>query len=226
MQSNGLQEKLQVTLLVAAVLCLLFVMFLLQHLLNPLGYGLIIGILFYPLRNQPLAKAVLYASIYACGIWFLYDSGHLLIPFVVAYLIAFLFNPLVVRLETYKIPRWLTASIFTLIGLSGIAAAIYAGIPRIYEQLVKVNKMITSAKYNQQGWADEVGLKGFLDSIGLDGAELGPAVADYINELLHGFYMDLSSLPITYIDRVGVFITIVFFCCSTSVFTVFHDSRL
>jgi len=211
MQTNGLQEKLQVTLLVAAVLCLLFVMFLLQHLLNPLGYGLIIGILFYPLRKQPLAKAVLYASIYACGIWFLYDSGHLLIPFVVAYLIAFLFNPLVVRLEKYKIPRSLTATVFTLVGLSGIAAALYVGVPRLYEQLVRMNQMITSAKYNQQGWADEVGLKDFLDSIGLDGSELGPAVANHINELIRGFYMDLSSLPITYIDRVGVVITIVFF---------------
>jgi predicted PurR-regulated permease PerM len=211
MQTNGLQEKLQVTLLVAAVLCLLFVMFLLQHLLNPLGYGLIIGILFYPLRNQPLAKAVLYASIYACGIWFLYDSGHLLIPFVVAYLIAFLFNPLVVRLEIYKIPRWLTAAVFTLVGLGGIATAFYAIIPRIYEQLMKANTLMSSAKYNQNGWADEIGLKDFLDSIGLDGNQLGPAVANHINDLIHGFYMDLSSLPITYIDRVGVVITIGFF---------------
>lgn len=211
MQTNGLQEKLQVTLLVAAVLCLLFVMFLLQHLLNPLGYGLIIGILFYPLRNQPLAKAVLYASIYACGIWFLYDSGHLLIPFIIAYLIAFLINPMVVRLEIYKIPRWLTAAVFTLVGLGGIAIGFYALVPRLYEQLMKANALMSSAKYNQNGWADEIGLKDFLDSIGLNGNEVGPAVANHLNELIHGFYMDLSSLPLTYIDRVGVVITIGFF---------------
>lgn len=211
MQTNGLQEKLQVTLLVAAVLCLLFVMFLLQHLLNPLGYGLIIGILFYPLRKQPLAKAVLYASIYACGVWFLYDSGHLLIPFIVAYLIAFLFNPLVVKLEEYRVPRWLTATLFTILGLGGIGTVLYAGLPRLYEQLIRMNQFITSTRYNQQGWADEVGLKEFLDAIGLDGSELAPAVANHINELIRGFYLDLSSLPITYIDRVGVVVTILFF---------------
>jgi predicted PurR-regulated permease PerM len=130
---------------------------------------------------------------------------------VAAYLIAFLINPLVVKLEQYRLPRWLTATFFTLLGLGGIATILYAGIPRLYEQLVRINQLITSAKYNESGWADEVGLKDFLDSIGLDGSELGPAVANHINELIRGFYIDLSNLPITYIDRVGAVASILFF---------------
>lgn len=211
MTNNGLQEKLQVTLLLSAVMCLLFVMFLLQDLLNPLGFGLIIGILVYPLRKQPLARAVLYASIYVCGIWFLYDSGHLIIPFVMAYLIAFLVNPLVIKLERKRIPRWLTASFFTVAGLGSIATFLYFGLPRLYHQLVKVNHFLLNTTKNQSGWANEVGLKEFLDSVGLDGDTLAPQVTQQINDLIREFYLNVSSFSANYIDRVGTVVGFLFF---------------
>jgi len=210
-QQSSLNEKLQITLLIAAILCLLFVMYLLQHLMNPLGYGLIIAILLYPLRNQPLAKAVLYASMYACGLWFIYDSGHLLIPFIVAYLIAFLFNPVVVKLEEKRIPRWLTASIFTFTGLGTVAAIFYIGLPRLYDQLYRINQFFVGAINNKETWSQDVGLNDFLDSLGLNGDEMGPALGNQIHSLIQSFYSDLSTQSITYLDRLGALVSIAFF---------------
>lgn len=210
-QQSSLNEKIQITLLVAAILCLLFVMYLLQHLLNPLGYGLIIAILLYPLRNQALAKAVLYASIYACGLWFIYDSGHLLIPFIVAYLIAFLFNPVVVKLEKKSIPRWLTASFFTFTGLSVVGALFYLGLPRLYDQIYRINQFLTGALTNKETWSQEIGLNDFLDSLGLNGDVIGPAVGNQLHGLIQGFYNDLSTQSITYLDRLGAVISVAFF---------------
>ncbi len=211
MKNGDLNEKLQVTLLFSAVLSLIFVMYQLQHLINPLGYGLIIGILLYPLRRQPLARAVLYASIYVCGIWFLYDSGHLLIPFVVAYLIAFLLNPVVVGLEQRKVPRWATATVFTTLGLGAITGLLYIGLPRLYEQIIRINTQLRSISRDQGTWADEMGLRDFLDSLGLDGDEMAPEMVRQINDFIQGFYHAIATLPISYVDRFGAMLSVVFF---------------
>lgn len=210
-KQNSINEKIQITLLIAAILCLLFVMYLLQHLMNPLGYGLIIAILLYPLRNQPLAKAVLYASIYACGLWFIYDSGHLLIPFIVAYLIAFLFNPVVVKLEKKSIPRWLTATVFTVTGLSAVGTLFYVGLPRLIDQLYRINHFFVSALENKETWSQEIGLNDFLDSLGLNGDEVGPALGNQLYGFIQGFYSDLTTHSFTYLDRLGSLVSIAFF---------------
>src|SRR5699024_2279477 len=100
---SWLNERGQLMLMLAGVGGLLFLMYLLEGFFNPLGYGLIIGIVLYPIRRQPVARALLYATFFTAGLWLIYDSGHLLIPFVLAYIIAFMINPLVERLEQRNI---------------------------------------------------------------------------------------------------------------------------
>ncbi len=58
---SWLNERGQLILLGGGIAGLLFLMYLLQHLINPLGYALLIGIVLYPIRKQPVARALLYA---------------------------------------------------------------------------------------------------------------------------------------------------------------------
>ena len=70
---SWINERGQLILLGAGVAGLLFLMYLLQDLINPLGYGLLIGIVLYPIRRQPVARALLYATFVAAGMWLFYE---------------------------------------------------------------------------------------------------------------------------------------------------------
>mgnify|MGYP006290103303 FL=1 len=61
---SWLNERGQLILMGGGVGGLLFMMYLLEHLLNPLGYALLIGIVLYPIRKQPVARALLYATFF------------------------------------------------------------------------------------------------------------------------------------------------------------------
>jgi len=130
---SWLNKRGQLVLLTGGVAGLLFLMYLLDHLVNPLGYALLIGIILYPIRQQPVARALIYATTFAAGLWLVYDSGHLLIPFVLAYIIAFIINPLVERIEHRNIPRGFIAGIFTFVSLGLLAAGLFFAIPILLE---------------------------------------------------------------------------------------------
>ena len=210
-QQLTFNERIQLVLLSAALLSLLFVMYLLEHLLNPIGYGLIIGILIYPLRKQPLAKAALYASIYACGMWFIYDSGHLLIPFIFAYIIAFILNPVVVKFERHQIPRWLTASVFTIAGLLIIGLLFFFGFPHLLHQLLTISQMINEIIQEPETWSAHVGLIDFLNALGLDGKELAPVIMNHVNQFFRDFTSNASDISVSAIDRLGAVFSVLFF---------------
>lgn len=57
-----------------------------------------------------------------------------LAPFVIAFVIAFLMNPLLSALERKGLPRWLSVALTSVLFLSVFAAAIFLWVPRLVEQ--------------------------------------------------------------------------------------------
>ena len=69
-------------------------------------------------------------------LWVLYLLKPVVIPFVAALLIAYLFSPLVDKLHRYGLPRWLSIS-FVFVGIGVILTlAIWYLVPLIWQQLV------------------------------------------------------------------------------------------
>ena len=78
-------------------------------------------------------------------LWILYLLKPVLIPFVAAFLIAYLFSPLVDKLHKYGLPRWLSISVvFVGIGVVMTLAAWYL-VPLIWEQLIYARDRIPAA---------------------------------------------------------------------------------
>ncbi|MDX1637453.1 MAG: AI-2E family transporter [Balneolaceae bacterium] len=212
---SWLSDRGQLVLLTGGVLALLFLMYQLDHLINPLGYGLIIGIVLYPIRQQPVARALLYATAFAAGLWLVYDSGHLLVPFIVAYIIAFIINPLVEKLEKRRIPRGLIAGMFTVGCLGLLTMIVILTVPAIMDQLSKLGTLMNEASTNTEAWVESTGLIALFDSIGFESSSLKSELVNQINSIIERFYQDLTDLSSGYLTGVGSAVAVLFFIILT-----------
>jgi len=208
---SWVNERGQLILLLAGAAGVLFLMYLLENLFNPLGYGLLIGIVLYPIRRQPVARALLYATAFASGMWLLYDSGHLLIPFVLAYLIAFMINPLVTRLEKRRIPRGLIATLFTAGSLGLIAALVFFATPVIIDQLTKLGRILTEASNNTEVWIHQTGLLALADKLGFQSPEFKQQLVSQIKVIVDQIYLNITHLSSGVLSGFSNVITIFFF---------------
>lgn len=208
---SWLNERGQLVLMLAGVAGLLFMMFLLDHLINPLGYGLLVGIVLYPIRQQPVARAVLYATAFAAGLWLIYDSGHLLIPFVLAYIIAFIINPLVEQMERRHIPRGAIAGIFTFISLGALGIAFFFAIPMLLEQFTKMTGLFNEAAGDTEAWLEHTGVLALFDRIGFQTDTIKIQLANQVNFLIDEFYASITNLSSSYISGISSIVGVIFF---------------
>jgi len=208
---SWVNEQGQLVLLLSGGAGLLFMMYLLDNLINPLGYGLLIGIILYPIRRQPVARALLYATAFAAGLWLIYDSGHLLIPFILAYLIAFLINPLVTRLEKRRIPRGLIATLFTIASLGLIALVFVLATPALIEQLTRMGHMLTEATNDTESWMQQMGIFALIDRLGFTSEAFKGQLVQETNIIIQDIYQNITHLSSGVVSGFGNLITVLFF---------------
>jgi len=208
---SWLNERGQLILMAGGVAGLLFMMYLLEHLLNPLGYALLIGIVLYPIRKQPVARALLYATFFSAGVWLIYDSGHLLIPFVLAYIIAFIINPLVEAIERRRIPRGAIAGIFTVVSLSLIGLGLFFAVPAIVEQLSKLGSLVNQTANNTEQMIESTGILALFEHIGFEAESIKTQLTTQVNLLIQQLYTSMTTLSSTYISGLGSIVTVIFF---------------
>lgn len=209
--NSWVNERGQLVLLFAGVAGLLFMMYLLDNLINPLGYGLLIGIVLYPIRRQPVARALLYATAFAAGLWLIYDSGHLLIPFILAYLIAFLINPLVSRLEKRKVPRGLIATLFTIGSLGLIALVFFLATPALIEQLTRMGHLLTEATNDTESWMRQMGIFALIDRLGFTSEAFKSQLVQETNVIIQDIYQNITHLSSGVLSGFGNLVTVLFF---------------
>lgn len=208
---SWLNERGQLILMGGGIGGLLFMMYLLEHLLNPLGYALLIGIILYPIRKQPVARALLYATFFSAGLWLVYDSGHLLIPFVLAYIIAFIINPLVEAIERRRIPRGVIAGIFTVVSLGLIGLGLFFAIPAMAEQLSKLGGLVNQTANNTEQMIESTGIVALFEHLGFEAESIKAQLAAQVNLLIDQLYGGMTSLSSTYISGLGNVVTVIFF---------------
>lgn len=207
---SWLNERGQLLLLGGGIAGLLFLMYLLEHLINPLGYALLIGIVLYPIRQQPVARALLYATSFAAGLWLVYDSGHLLIPFVLAYIIAFIINPVVEELEIRRIPRGLVAGLFTIVSLGILAVTLFFAVPAVLEQLTRIGNLVNEVGKDTGGWIESTGILTLAERIGFESAELKAQLSGQLEIWINRFYSSLTDFSSTYVTGIGSLVAILF----------------
>lgn len=156
-------------------------------------------------------------------LWFGYSERAITLPLLFGLLFAYLFNPIVTRMEVkYHVSRGVSATAILLIGVCVIAAFVRIVVPPLIEQTTDLfnNRESILAGVEAIGdWAKEVGLiQGVGTDTTTDATNAAPSVAegsihirDVIQKVLGLGYGVVSGL-FDWIVFVGLFITIVSFC--------------
>lgn len=93
-------------------------------------------LLLWPIRRQRAAQAVLMAGGFLLGLWLVDKLSGILVPFLLVYLLAFMFDPLVTDLNARRnVPRWVSSIAITaaLVGLTAIFVLLL--VPNIIAQV-------------------------------------------------------------------------------------------
>lgn len=112
-----------------------------KSIVSPIFIYVLILIFYLLNRNEKIVKNIFILSTIIFLVWFFYELLTILTPFIIAFLIAYLLNPVVTILER-KIPRWASTliAILILILLGGLIISFI--IPPFIEQ---VSLLISSA---------------------------------------------------------------------------------
>ena len=127
----------------------------------PLLAGLVLYLL-YPHRRNAMVVRLMVVTAIATGIWLASETGLILFPFVAAFILAYLFNPVVSRLEGWKIPRELSAGLILvlLFGLSVLAARFF--VPGLLDQLSELVRRLPLSISRLLAWLEEGPILGYV----------------------------------------------------------------
>ncbi|MFB6271375.1 MAG: AI-2E family transporter [Salinibacter sp.] len=123
--------------------------------LTPPLVGLAGVILLWPVRHYKTARALLLSGGLLLLLWTVSKVSRVLIPFGVVYLLAYLLNPLVERLEErYRVPRWLPALFVTALLGGVLALVVFILAPNVADQTQALSNRVLNAMRSLRTWLE------------------------------------------------------------------------
>lgn len=149
---HGQNRKVIVGVALAASLVLYIGFLYFTHLaMSPfILFGAMVFLL-YPLRREsPLIRRVLLLAVGSFAVWMLREVAFLLVPFIVAFVLAYIIDPTVTFFERRGIPRFLLALLIVTLGVGVVALISVFVFPILYTQLDSLIRKMSSlvADYN------------------------------------------------------------------------------
>jgi predicted PurR-regulated permease PerM len=136
--------------------------------LTPPLVGLAGVVLLWPLRHHKSTRALLFSGGLLLLLWTLDKVSRVLIPFGTVYLLAYLLNPLVERLEDrYQVPRWIPSLAITglVVGLFVLFILILA--PNIANQMQALSDRVLDTIQQLRAWLEASTMLDTLEGAGL-----------------------------------------------------------
>ncbi|PEN07914.1 AI-2E family transporter [Longimonas halophila] len=111
------------------------------------------GLLLWPVHQNAAARALVLAGGVLLLIWAIARTSTVLIPFVAVYLLAYLLHPIVKRLDhSYRVPRWVSSLVVTVLVVGLFITAIVIIAPNIAEQVDRLSRQMLSALETLRDW--------------------------------------------------------------------------
>lgn len=151
----------------------------------------------YRIINIVAFLSLIYIAVTNVGVWWGIISNviRVLLPFIIAFVVAYCLNPLVKLLQRKNISKTLAIIIVVLILLLGIISLLAITLPLVYEQLALFVKMIGEVIEN-------IGVK---YNINLGSFEI--KIEDYLNDILKNIGQIVSATTIDIINSSVNFIS-------------------
>ncbi len=167
-EGNSRPRSLDAALIAGGIALFLVLLYTMREFLNPLLVGAAGVILLWPLRSNRAVRALLVSGAFLLILWFFDRLSTVLLPFGVAYLLAYLFNPVVDFLnQRFKVPRWASSLVVTGLIIGLMASFAFLLIPSIINQLEVLGTRIFESVSGLSEWLAESTLLDRLQDAGI-----------------------------------------------------------
>ncbi len=139
---------------VGAVVLIAALFYEVREVLSPILLVIAIGCLLYPFRKEPKLRPVMVAAAIVFLAWFVTVTGTILLPFILAFLFAYMAEPLVTFLSRrWYIKRWISALTLTLLSLAVATVATGYVVPVLISQVGSALGAFEGTTRNMIQWA-------------------------------------------------------------------------
>ncbi len=201
--------------IVAALVLLVIFLYTIEIVVSPFLVFAVIVFILYPLRDNSVVRRLLWTTILLFIIWFLYMISGILVPLIISFGIAYVFNPFIDRLEKKKIPRWASALGFILLVTTIIVLLLILLMPVLVQQFNELLQGISSAIADIGEWLREGELFDRLEGAGIPAenvrnfvnVEIVPTLENFsvlILQAMFDFFLSLSGMITQLINLVVV----------------------
>lgn len=163
----------------AVLLVLVFFLWTLRELLNPfLLFWALVGVLI-PFRRTRAFWPVVGTAAALTGVWLLRETGFLLAPFVLAFVLAYILNPAVGFVARGRVSRSAAIALLCLPFLGAGALAVVFGVPWVGAQVAEVSERAPAFLRQAADWVEGMGDRvAALDLPFVDGTRVAAFVRD------------------------------------------------
>lgn len=175
----------EMALIIGGLTMFLVLLYAMWDILNPISLAIGLGILVWPLRAYRAVRALLLAGGFLLMLWLLSELGSVLIPFILAYLLAYLFNPIVDLLfDRFRVPRWASSLLVTLLIVGIVVLFLLLLVPSIVGELGTLAQRILGGVNELRTWLlnssflDTLAANGIIDSKDDVAAQLTTLIQD------------------------------------------------
>jgi predicted PurR-regulated permease PerM len=196
MEKNGRHNPYLILLLAGAAAALGILLYLMKDVMSPLLAFLAFLLFLWPVRDKKPVPFFMGAVSVIFLIWFLLESRGVLTPFILAFVLAYLFNPLVTRMEKIKFRRWLSSLLIVLLSLALLATMMIFLLPEIVSQMGDLVEL--SVKYSKlaSDWISSEGVQFITETFRIDEAKLEEFVLTQVPDKIQGIFETLSRTAV------------------------------
>lgn len=188
----------EIVVLIAGLVLLLMLFYTVQSLLSPFVIIGAIIFLLYPLRQNIVARNIMWLSIALFLIWFISFINTVIAPFIFALFLAYLLHPMVTKLESIGIPRWSAALFIILITIALFIVVLLIALPYIAVQFEGILQTISIMSTQFTYWLFEARFIKLLKQYGISTSQLqqliNNTIAPRVQDVLNGIFQVAVNL--------------------------------
>lgn len=177
---RNIQPQEMLALVGGFILLMLMVAAMLTPIIHPVFPLAALIFFLYPFRKVIVPRRTMQLGIAAFMVWLFLNLSGALFPFIVAFIIAYLFSPLVTVFQRRGVPRWITA-VTIMLGMLGVYLLIGMFIvPGVAAQFQQLFVSAEGLFKNANAMFDRAHLVSELERLGIPRAQANELV---VNEL-------------------------------------------
>lgn len=189
-------------IVVLGIFALAAVAFTIQSVLSPFVVGAVAVLVLLPFRERPYVRRIITLIVLLVAFWAFISLFSILLPFLFAYVLAYLLDPVTTRLSRYGIPRWMASLVIVLLMVGTVVSLLIFVLPVVVQQFDGIITGVRSLVGEATAWLESGPVQETMQSFGIPAGTVHdtlssgvvPRMQDILTTLLTSILGLLSSI--------------------------------